>query len=218
MRCSNLMSAWIILLLINVSTRCSGKCFTFMGFNSCMTQFQNADEDFPFTPEWFFVNVFKRIQMIKFVKRHFFDVRLVEMTVNMYAPLKEAKEFTDLDEFWKAIAQIVEYIGSVQGDPVELLYDERVNPIDLLRSFRGHAEEITGFIRSADEGGAFSEDVQAELERLCRLLQDTGKILHRLPEFTDTSYFKMIEQSAYRDPQFAALASLGDSMLPGSSE
>lgn len=67
--------------------------------------------------------------MIKLVKSHFFDIRVVEMSVNLYRPLKEAKDILEVDEFWKIIEEVVAYIEAVRGDPIELLYDENLNPM-----------------------------------------------------------------------------------------
>lgn len=89
---------------------------------------------------------------------------------------------------------------------------------DLFRSFRSHAEEIIAFLKKAQEDGAFSDDVIHELDRTCRLLKEAGKTLGNLPEFTDSSYFRLIEQNAYRDPKFAALAAMAKQMIPNASK
>ena len=90
-------------------------------------------------------------------------------------------------------------------------------PSDLFRSFRVHADELIAFVRRAEEDGAFTDDVQPELDRYCRLLEEAGKTLHGLPDLTDSTYFRMLEQNAYRDPKIAALAALANQMMAGAS-
>ncbi|OQR73021.1 hypothetical protein BIW11_10003 [Tropilaelaps mercedesae] len=188
----------LLTIFLSVTVReSSATCYSFMGVSTCPGQ-DSGDEKF-ISGAWWFVNIHHRRTEVEVLYRHILSNSFVGTVVDSSEALRGAKKLLDTEAFWDVVGQTVAYLQEVKGEPIELLYDEDLDTMDLYRSYRQHADDILDLITTVRDEGGYEKGLHKNVPHYQDLLLQASRIVNRLPEFTQMTMFKMLEHGALSD-------------------